>query len=86
LRAISRDPDARGAKGSCWGQSRGLLARHSGRHGRRGQLLVSETLSVDAKVLAHPLDIVARLVEGNALDQVDEIDCSVKMLQSAVDR
>jgi hypothetical protein len=43
-------------------------------------------LSVDAKVLAHPLDIVARLVEGNALDPVDEIDCSVKMLQSAVDR
>src|SRR5580692_9152620 len=55
----------------------GLLARHSGRHGRRRQFLVGEALTIDAQVFADPLDVVARLVEGNALDPVDEIDRSV---------
>ena len=55
----------------------GLLARHSGRHGRRRQFLVGEALTIDAQVFADPLDVVARLVERNALDPVDEIDRSV---------
>ena len=55
----------------------GLLARHSGRHGRRRQFLVGEALTIDAQVFADPLDIVARLIERNALDPVDQIDGSV---------
>src|SRR3984957_9844139 len=55
----------------------GLFARHSGRHGRRRQFLVGEALTIDAQVLADPLDVVARLVEWNALDPVDEIDRAV---------
>ena len=55
----------------------GLLARNSGRDGRRRELLVGEALTVDAQVLADPFHIIARLVEGNAFDPIDEIDRSV---------
>ena len=52
-------------------------SRATRRHGRRRQFLIGEALTIDAEVLADPFDIVARLVERNALDPVDEIDRSV---------
>src|ERR1700722_12087304 len=50
------------------------LARHPCRDRRRRELLVGEALAINAQVFADPFDIVARLIEGNALDPIDEVD------------
>ena len=57
---------------------RRLLARQERRH-RRGcgaAQLVGQALAIDAEVLAYPLNVVARFVEGNALDPVDKISAA----------
>ena len=45
--------------------------------GGGASLLVGEALTIDAQVFADPLDVVARLVERNALDPVNEVDRSI---------
>jgi hypothetical protein len=39
-------------------------------------VLVGEALAIDAEVLANPLNVVARFVEGNALDPVNKISAA----------
>ena len=55
---------------------RRLLARQERRHRRGCGRLVGQALAIDAEVLAYPLNVVARFVEGNALDPVDKISAA----------
>src|SRR6202041_2214359 len=75
LAAVVHEHEAKGT--ACLPRSSPRLLARQDRRDRRGRGgLVGQALAIDAEVLAHPLNVLASFVEGNALDPVDKISAA----------